>query len=66
MMLDYISTLPMWLQVSIIISGFIIWAIAIFGIIYRIVKYGIKIKVGPVYVDASEENLEEKVKEESV
>ena len=54
-MLNYIETLPMLAQLIIIFGGLIIGAIAIGAMIYRLVKYGIRLKVGPVELDATDE-----------
>lgn len=54
-MLNYIETLPMWTQLIIILGGLIIGALIIFTILYRLVKYGLKIKAGPIEIDATDE-----------
>lgn len=55
-MLDYIGSLPMWVQLIIVFGGLIVGLITISSMLYRLVKYGIKIKAGPIEIDASEEN----------
>ena len=59
-MLNYMSTLPMWVQLTMIFGGLIIGAVVVIGIIYRLVKYGIRVKIGPAEIDATEENEEKK------
>lgn len=55
-MLNYISTLPMWVQLFIVFGGLIIGLVFIGSVIFRFTKHGMKIKAGPIEIDASEEN----------
>jgi hypothetical protein len=55
-MIAYIETLPMILQVIIVIGCLFSFVSFVFSIIYRLIKYGIKIKAGRIEIDASEEN----------
>ena len=55
-MIEYIETLPMIVQLIIIFGGLIMCGITIAAMIYRLVKFGIRIKAGPVEIDATEEN----------
>jgi hypothetical protein len=57
-MLNYLETLPMLAQLIIIFGGLIFGGLVIIATIYRLVKYGIKIKAGPIEIDATEENEE--------
>lgn len=54
-MLNYLETLPMWTQLIIIMGGLFIIALIIFAVLYRLVKYGLKIKAGPIEIDATDE-----------
>ena len=55
-MLNYLGTLPMLAQLIIIFGGLIFGAVIIIATVYRFVKYGLKIKAGPIEIDATEEN----------
>jgi hypothetical protein len=59
-MLDYIGTLPMWVQLIIVFGGMSIGLVVIGSVLYRLVKFGLKVKVGPVEIDATEENKDVK------
>lgn len=54
-MLDYLETLPMYVQLIIIFGGLFISTLTIIALIYRLVKFGVKIKAGPVEIDATDE-----------
>lgn len=59
-MIDYIATLPMWVQLFIIFGGLIMIGVTTSAVLYRLVKYGIRVKIGPAEIDATEENAPEK------
>jgi len=55
-MIQFLKMLPEWLIIAITIFG-IISISGLFGaMIYRLVRFGIKIKVGKIEIDATEEN----------
>ena len=58
-MIGYIETLPMIAQLIIVFGGLILGGFVIGAVIYRLVKYGLRVKVGPVEIDATEENKNE-------
>lgn len=57
--IDYYETLPMWFQLLGIIGGFIVAGVIFIAISYRLWHYGIKIKAGPIEIDATEEEVKE-------
>jgi hypothetical protein len=59
-MLNYLETLPMWTQLIIIMGGLIVLTAIIGAILYRLVKYGLKIKAGPIEIDATDETGDKK------
>ena len=59
-MIDYYGTLPMWFQLAGIIGGFIMAGIIFIAISYRLWHYGLKIKAGPIEIDATDDNEEVK------
>ncbi len=59
-MLEYIETLPMWVQLFIIFGGLAMAGIITSAVLYRLVKYGIRVKIGPAEIDATDENGDKK------
>jgi len=55
-MILYIETLPMWFQLLIISGGLIVAGTILVAISWRLWHYGLKIKAGPIEIDATEEN----------
>jgi hypothetical protein len=62
-MIDYIATLPLWLQIIIVIIMLLLLSGFIGSLVFRIIRYGIKIKLAKLEIDASEENEVKQCKE---
>ena len=58
-MIKYLQILPETLVIIIVCFGFLSMLALVWAVIYRLVKYGIKIKAGNIEIDASEEIKEE-------
>lgn len=56
---DYLGSLPMWVQLVIILGGFFLFFLFIGSIIYKILKAE-KIKAGAVEIDMTEDKPEVK------
>lgn len=54
-MLHYLATLPLWVQLIIIFSVLILIVAGIGAMVYRNVRYGVKVKVGPVEIDSTDD-----------
>ena len=54
-MIKYLQILPETLAIIIVCFGFLSMLALVWAVIYRLVKYGIKIKAGNIEIDASEE-----------
>jgi len=57
-MIKYLQILPETLVVIIVCFGFLSMLALVWAVIYRLVKYGIKIKAGNIEIDASEDKAE--------
>ena len=53
----YFETLPMWFQLFVICGGLVVAGIIFIAISYRLWHYGLKIKAGPIEIDATEEEV---------
>ena len=61
-MIQYISTFPAWFAMTMIICLMLLVICSGAAFIYRFVKYGANVKVGPLEIDATEENSDAKDK----
>lgn len=50
-----INALPNWLLISLVIISIIMTVAVTVAILYRLVKYGVRIKAGPLELDATDE-----------
>ncbi len=55
----YFETLPMWFQLFVICGGLVVAGIIFIAISYRLWHYGLKIKAGPIEIDATDDTKEE-------
>jgi uncharacterized membrane protein YhdT len=55
-MIQYITTFPVWFTMSMIICLMLLVICSGAAFIYRFIKYGANVKVGPLEIDATEEN----------
>lgn len=59
-MIDYIGTLPMWVQLIIVFVTLILIISGIGAMLYRLIRFGVKAKVGPIEIDATDDSEEVK------
>jgi hypothetical protein len=54
-MIEFISSLPVWVVVFVVVGGFVLTAAMIGGILYRMIRFGVKIKAGQIEIDATDD-----------
>jgi len=54
-MIEFVQSLPVWIIAMVAVGGFILTALLVIGLVYRMIRFGVRIKAGNVEIDATDD-----------
>jgi hypothetical protein len=54
-MIEFVQSLPVWIIAMVAVGGFILTALLVIGVVYRMIRFGVKIKAGQIEIDATDD-----------